>query len=761
MITAKIEKREKLVAVVKVIGTGVNTSDATADADDIRYGETAYVNGSKVTGSMADNGAVRKTLDSSTTSYTVPAGYHNGSGKVNISTETKTATPTTGSQTVTPSSGKVLSKVTVNAIPSQYVDTSDATATAASIQNGKTAYVNGEKITGTHVEDSGLDTSDATATAYDIAEGKTAYVNGEKIVGSIKEVPSIVKYDPSVAEVLVVSDSSGNMPDPGKNGIYIGFTSQIEESDGKKIVSPGTELEQVVDPAEFGDAAAADVASGKTFTSAAGLKVTGTHECAAGLDTSDATATAGDILSGKTAYVNGSKVTGSIAAKSESDITASGKTVTVPAGYYASSANKSVESATQATPSISVDTSGKITATSEQSAGYVAAGTKSATKQLSTQAAQTITPGTEDKTIASGKYLTGKQTVKGDANLVPGNIKSGVSIFGVSGSYEGSGGIDTSDATATAGDMAEGVTAYVNGEKLTGTISVGAPSSNGMGTPGHTKNELINAISIKATSKNDVLMRSGTEYGIMANASDFGNATAADVVSGKTFTSSAGLKVTGTHVCDGGTTPTLQSKTVTPSESEQTVSPDSGYDGLSSVTVEAVSNTYVGSGVTKKAAQTITPGTADQTLAAGQYLSGAQTIKGDANLLAGNIKSGVSIFGVTGSHEGSSGGGSLVSKSGSTTTPSFDTGLSEIVAIIIDKASVNSTGLTEASFVPILGKGTVSGCSSYNTYMKQYASKISTNSCNVEGGTFNWVDTNSTYAFKNNNTYSWFAIGYE
>ena len=96
--------------------------------------------------------------------------------------------------------------------------------------------------------------------------------------------------------------------------------------------------------------------------------------------------------------------------------------------------------ATQATPSISVSSAGLITASATQTAGYVSAGTKSATKQLTTQAAQTITPGTANKTIASGRYLTGTQTIKGDSNLVAGNIKKGVSIFGVSGSYEGSGG---------------------------------------------------------------------------------------------------------------------------------------------------------------------------------------------------------------------------------------------------------------------------------------------------------------------------------
>lgn len=94
-----------------------------------------------------------------------------------------------------------------------------------------------------------------------------------------------------------------------------------------------------------------------------------------------------------------------------------------------------------------------------------------------------------------------------------------------------------------------------------------------------------------------------------------------------------------------------QTKSVTPSESAQTVTPDSGKV-LSSVSVGAVSSTYVGSGVTRKAAATYTPGTTDQTIAAGQYLNGAQTVKGDANLVAGNIKSGVTIFGVTGTHSG-------------------------------------------------------------------------------------------------------------
>lgn len=94
-----------------------------------------------------------------------------------------------------------------------------------------------------------------------------------------------------------------------------------------------------------------------------------------------------------------------------------------------------------ATPIIDVSAEGLITATTEQEAGYVAGGSKSATQQLPTQGAATIMPGTTDQTaVASGRYTTGDVKVAGDANLKAENIAEGVSIFGVQGTHSGGGG---------------------------------------------------------------------------------------------------------------------------------------------------------------------------------------------------------------------------------------------------------------------------------------------------------------------------------
>lgn len=115
-----------------------DVSSVTATAADV-LANKIFVDGSGVStaGTMTNNGAVTKTLSTSTTSYTVPKGYHNGSGKVSITTETKTATPTKSSQTISPTTGKVLSSVTVAAIPDAYQDVSAVDATAADVLAGK------------------------------------------------------------------------------------------------------------------------------------------------------------------------------------------------------------------------------------------------------------------------------------------------------------------------------------------------------------------------------------------------------------------------------------------------------------------------------------------------------------------------------------------------------------------------------------------------------------------------------------------------
>lgn len=144
----------------KITGTctyDADTSDATAGVAEILAGKTAYVSGSKITGTMKNNGAVTGTISAVADKYTIPQGYHDGSGKVSINateqakliaanirkgitvlgvegtmsgsedmkSQAKTVTPSSSAQTILPDEGyNCLSQVTVAAIP--YTETDNA-----------------------------------------------------------------------------------------------------------------------------------------------------------------------------------------------------------------------------------------------------------------------------------------------------------------------------------------------------------------------------------------------------------------------------------------------------------------------------------------------------------------------------------------------------------------------------------------------------------------------------------------------------------
>lgn len=364
-------------------GGGLDTSDATAVAGDILSGKTAYAKGNKVTGTIQSQAA--QTITPGTSNKTIAAGKY-----------------LSGTQTIK----------------------GDSNLKAANIKSGTSIF----GVSGTY-------TSDATATAAQILKNQTAYVKGSKVTGTMANNGAISKTFDGIAT------KSATIP----AGYTSGGTVSLDNTIDNAVNTQSDIITQIK-----------SALNGKAAGNGSG-----------GTDTSDATATANDILSGKTAYAKGSKITGNIVTKTSSNLTANGATVTVPAGYYASQATKSVATATQATPSVSINSSGLITASTTQTAGYVSAGTKSGTKQLTTQAAQTITPGTSNKTIASGRYLTGTQTIKGDSNLVAGNIKSGVSIFGVTGNYAGS-----SSGSGSGGSGYEFGTFTVNGREYDGDDSV-------------------------------------------------------------------------------------------------------------------------------------------------------------------------------------------------------------------------------------------------------------------------------------------------
>ena len=147
-----------------------DTSDGTASVADILSGKTAYAGGAKLTGTMANRGAVNGTISAKAESYTVAEGYHNGSGSVSIdATEQDKIIPE-----------NIKDGINILGVTGSYsgsgADTSDATASPSDILSDKTAYVSSGKVTGTMANNGAVSGTIATASgSYTVPAG---YHNG-------------------------------------------------------------------------------------------------------------------------------------------------------------------------------------------------------------------------------------------------------------------------------------------------------------------------------------------------------------------------------------------------------------------------------------------------------------------------------------------------------------------------------------------------------------------------------------------------------
>ena len=336
----------------------------------------------------------------------------------------------------------------------------------------------------------------------------------------------------------------------------------------------------------------------------------------------------------------------SITTNGTKDVTAyASVNVNVPTGSTINNQNKTV-SPTESSQSISADS------------GYTGLGTVTVNaisktyvgSEVTRQAAKTVTPSTSSQTaVASGVYTTGAVTVaaipstyivpSGNKNITANGTNIDVKAYAtVSVAVPSSGTtINNQDKTVNPSTSKQTITAD-SGYTGLGTVTVNAMST--MTLPTAAASSATSGYSSKAT----IGRSTSTQYiNIPPGYNGAGAYYVISAVPNGSVTAPSSISGSSATVTTGTNTLTL-TKTVSVTPNVTTAGyVSSGTAGNASVSLTA--------SVTTKAAATITPGTSNQTIAAGTYLTGTQTIVGDADLKGSNILSTANIFGVQGTVE--------------------------------------------------------------------------------------------------------------
>ena len=561
---------------------------------------------------------------------------------------------TSGTQVVVPSSSDVvLSKVIINkpqdlvgenikvgtsiaGIPGSF--TGDATVTTSDIFEGKIAYANGQQVIGTFT------TSDLTATSSDILFGKTAFVDNAVITGSYKVLSNVnvlsneltfetadtyevYPFEADSTEKVTINKPENLLPGnirkdviiAGITGTYGGETISLQN---KTVTFTGNGQEVVADSGYDGlqkvtisgpnNLVAENIASGVVIAG-----VPGTY-------TDDATATANDILSGASAYVSGQLVEGSISKVYATTYEVSTSDRTISAGQYLAEDQEllGVTVTNLVASNIAAGVTVKVGDKNNPSRIVEIAGSHAGQK---TEDTKTVTFSGNGQEVVADDPITHtlqKVIINKPSNLVSANIASGVTIAGISGSYN----TPTTDETVEFVRNGQTVVSSSTGYQIR-EVTILAPQNL-----------------LKENIKTGV-----TIAGVAGEFTDDADALAGEIVKDK-VAYVKGERIVGTYE---GLVPTGKINITDTSEvnvsnyaAAQVVDSNlSAANIKQGVNILGITGSYAG--IIPTGTINITT-TAPTNVATYQY---AQIVDSHNNLTAENIKAGIEILGITGSYE--------------------------------------------------------------------------------------------------------------